>query len=93
MRAVYRALVAPLATAMCHWCVRGWTFELGTSMWWTPTQTAPYDSFRRKRNATKLCATMHLCKQLASRTQRGDHGLTHAERNTGYGSDIEFDSS
>ena len=33
MRAVYRALVAPLATAMCHWCVRrGWTFGLGTQM-------------------------------------------------------------
>lgn len=46
MRAVYRALVAPLATAMCHWCVRGWTFELGTSMWWTLTQTTPYHWFR-----------------------------------------------
>ena len=42
MRAVYRAFVAPLATAMCHWCVRGWTFELGTSMWWSLTQTALY---------------------------------------------------
>jgi hypothetical protein len=74
MRAVYRALVAPLATAMCHWCVRGWTFELGTSMWWTLTQTTLYHWFRG-RSVTKLCATMHLCKQLASRTWRGDHGL------------------
>jgi len=46
MRAVYRALVAPLATAMCHRCVGGWTFELGTPMWWPPTQTALYEWFR-----------------------------------------------
>ena len=88
MRAVYRALVAPLATAICHRCVRGWTFELGTSMWWTLTQTTLYHWFRGRTVTSYVPPCIYVS---SLHPVDGQEIMDYSrERDTGYGRHIDL---
>ena len=70
MRAVYRALVAPLAHRHVSLVCQRMDVRVGDVDGMDPYTNNSTPLVSQMRSATKLCATMHLCKQLASRTWR-----------------------